>query len=142
MEKNGSNFTGLHLILARNSPQCVVSAPGEQIQMSAVSPCAEEARPGSVRPPLLHPLLQGAHQVDWTSSSHLQPRAMQTCSLPDAYTLMGHLSAHPVFSFLLIYEKILASIVQLLYSNSSFHDWTLILKSVNQKDIMTILAHS
>lgn len=141
MGRNGSDFNGLLLIIAGDSPQCVVGAHGEQIQMSAVSPGAEEACPGSVWSPLLHPLLQGAHQVDWRSSDHPQPRAMQTSSLPDAYTLMEHASAHPVGSFPLVSEKISASNVQLLYPNSSFHDWTLRLKSVNQKDV-TILAHS
>lgn len=29
MGQNGSNFTGLRLIFARNSPQCVVGAHGE-----------------------------------------------------------------------------------------------------------------
>lgn len=92
--------------------------------MSAVSPGTEEACPGPVRPPLLRPLLQGAHQVDWRSSDHPQPRAMQTSSLPDAYTLMGHASAHPVFSFLLISGNSWLPHDQLLCPDSSFHDWT------------------
>lgn len=109
--------------------------------MSAVSPGTEEACPGTVRTPLLRPLLQGAHQVDWRSSDHPQPRAMQTFSLPDAYTLMGHASAHPVFSFLLTSGNSWLPHDQLLCPDTSFHDWTLRLKSVNQKD-MTILTHS
>lgn len=109
--------------------------------MSAVSPGAEEACPGSVRPPLLRPLLQGADQVDWRSSDHPQPHAMQTSPLPDAHSLMGHASAHAVFTFLLISGNSWLPHDQLLCPNSSFHDWTLRLKSVNQKNV-TILTHS
>lgn len=50
---------------------------------------------------------------------------MQTSSLPDAYTLMGHASAHPVLLFLLTSGNSCPPHDRSLCPDSSFHDWTL-----------------
>lgn len=132
MEKNGPNLIGLPQPSTRDPPECAVGAHGEQVQMSAVSPGPEEACPGSVRPPLLCPLLQAAHQVGRRSSDR-KPLT------PWSFPLTGHAPARPVFLSLLASGDFLHPRSNNLFRLIPHMIGLVFLKSVNCKDLTMLI---